>query len=333
MEVSRMRPFEPIFHNPHILTILGNFWPRNYDFGPYPIHERYIRTDPDTEVLVQTQYPVVEAVGEVVLLHGLEGSGEAGYIRSMAWRALQAGFITHRFHMRTCGNTESRCKTLYHGGLTSDLRSFLEQLQAEGRRVPLFLNGFSLGGNVSLKLAGELGETDLIAGVCAISTPIDLAAGVRRIGQLENRIYERRFLDRMRERLLATGRYSAAELNAAKSLYEIDDRITAPSFGFEGADHYYATQSSINYLGRIRVPTLLIQAKDDTFIPFEMYERAGIESNKYLRLIATEHGGHLGFLSRNGSRFWVDEVAVNFFLGVTGDAKPDSAPAGKGFAR
>jgi predicted alpha/beta-fold hydrolase len=333
-----MRPFQPVFRNPHILTILGNFWPRNYDFSPYPIESRLIRTDPDTQVLVQTQRPTGDAAGEVVLLHGLEGSGDAGYIRSMAWDALRAGFIVHRFHMRTCGNTEHLCKTLYHGGLTSDLRCFLnqirlDQIQGEGRNLPVFLNGFSLGGNVSLKLAGELGETDLIAGVCAISTPIDLAAGVRRISQADNRLYEKRFLDRMRERLLATGRYSAAELNAARSLYEIDDRITAPSFGFEGADHYYATQSSIQYLSRIRVPTLLIQAKDDTFIPFEMYERAGIESNKYLRLIATEHGGHLGFLSRRGSRFWVDEVAIDFFLSVTGEAKPNSAPAGKGFAR
>lgn len=329
-----MRSFDPVFRNPHVLTILGNFWPRKYDFTPYAVESRLIRTEPDVQVLVQTQRPAGAAIGEIVLVHGLEGSGDAGYIRSMAWDALQAGFIAHRFHMRTCGNTENLCKTLYHAGLTSDLRTFLEQLQAEGRRLPLLLNGFSLGGNVSLKLTGELGETDLIAGVCAISTPIDLAAGVRRIGQRDNRLYENRFLDRMRERLLATGRYSAAELKAVKTLYEIDDKITAPSFGFDGADHYYATQSSINYLSRIRVPTLLIQAKDDSFIPFEMYERAGIELNPYLRLIATEHGGHLGFLSRRGARFWVDEVTMDFFRGVVGKAATGSvSAAGKGFAR
>ncbi len=328
-----MRPFEPVHRNPHVLTILGNFWPRKYDFARYPLQSRHIRTDPDTQVLVQTQHPLTPPVGEVVLLHGLEGAGDAGYIKSMAWDTLQAGFIAHRFHMRTCGNTEDLCKTLYHAGLTSDLRSFVEQLRAEGRGLPVLLCGFSLGGNVALKLAGELGETDLINGVCTISTPIDLAAGVRRIGQFDNRLYERRFLDRMRQRLIATGRYSAAELKAAKTLYEIDDKITAPSFGFKGADHYYATQSSINYLGRIRVPTLLIQAKDDTFIPFEMYRRAGIESNKQLRLIATEHGGHLGFLSRRGNRFWIDEVAVDFFLSVAGSARTSSAAASPGFAR
>ena len=136
--------------------------------------------------------------------------------------------------------------------LTSDLRVFLEGLAYERTGLPVFLIGFSLGGNVALKLAGELGPTELIQGVCSISTPIDLAAGVRRIGQLDNRLYERRFLKRMRKRLFATGRYSREELEAARSLYEIDDKITAPSFGFEGADHYYATQSAQGYLDRIR---------------------------------------------------------------------------------
>jgi hypothetical protein len=126
----------------------------------------------------------------------------------------------------------------------------------------------------------------------------------------------------MRGRLFATGRYSREQLEAARSLYEIDDQITAPSFGFEGADHYYATQSSQGYLDRIRVPTLLIQAKDDTFIPFEMFRHAALGSNPLLRLIATEHGGHLGFLSKKGARFWLDEVAIEFLKGVlTGSAR------------
>jgi uncharacterized protein len=311
-----MRAFEPLLTNPHILTILGNFWPRKYDFSRFPIEDQLIRTDPDTQVLVQTQRPSREPVGHVVLLHGLEGSGEAGYIRSMAWDALDAGFIAHRFHMRTCGGTEPLCKTLYHAGLTSDLRVYLEHLDGGRSGLPVFLVGFSLGGNVALKLAGELGATELIQGVCSISTPIDLARGVRRIGQLDNRLYERRFLKRMRQRLFATGRYSRSELEAARSLYEIDDKITAPSFGFEGADHYYATQSAQGYLDRIRVPTLLIQAKDDTFIPFEMFRHPAIESNPFLRLIATDHGGHLGFLSRRGARFWLDEVAIEFLKSV-----------------
>jgi predicted alpha/beta-fold hydrolase len=329
-----MRVFEPLFKNPHVSTVLANFWPREYEFARFPIENQFIQTDEDTQVLVQTQRPNIKLRGQVVLLHGLEGSGEAGYIRSMAWDVLQAGFIAHRFHMRSCGGTEHLCKTLYHGGLTSDLRVFLEILRRESE-LPVFLIGFSLGGNVALKLAGEPGAPELIRGVCSISTPIDLAAGVQRMGKLDNRVYERRFLRRMRKRLHATGRYSRRELAAARTLYEIDDKITAPSFGFKGADHYYETQSAQVYLDRIRVPTLLIQAKDDTFIPFKIFKHPAIASNPFLRLIATEHGGHLGFLSRRGARFWLDEVAIEFLesvllnqtetVGTTGTSGTDRA--------
>jgi predicted alpha/beta-fold hydrolase len=304
-----MPPFRPLLNNPHILTILGNFWPRQYDFTPYPLENRLIRTDADTQILVQTQRPATEPIGEVVLLHGLEGGGDAGYIVSMAWAALHAGFVSHRFHMRTCGGTEKLCKTLYHGGLTSDLRSFLEQSPTN---LPRFLVGFSLGGNICLKLAGEPGETNLIQGVCTLSAPIDLGMAARRIGQPDNWLYQNRFLSRMKRRLLATGRYTHADLATSHTLYQIDDRITAPSFGFGTADNYYATQSSVNVLDRIRVPTLCIAAKDDTFIPFEMYSHPAFRANPHLKLVAPEHGGHLGFLARGPRRFWADGAAVEF---------------------
>lgn len=307
-----MRPFKPLFRSPHLLTILGNFWPRNYDATKFPMEQRLIRTDDDTQVLVQTQHPAVPARAEVVMVHGLEGGGDAGYVKSMAWDTLHAGFIAHRFHMRTCGGTAHLCKTLYHAGLTADLRAFLLQLRAEGRGLPIFLIGFSLGGNVALKLAGEEADSGLISGVCAMSTPIDLAAGVRRIGEMDNIVYHRRFVKRMRKRLHSTGRFTLEELRGAKSIYDIDDRITAPSFGFRDADHYYATQSANNFLHRIAVPTLLLQSRDDTFIPFEIFGHPAIAANPNLTLLATEYGGHLGFLARGGHRFWMDEAAIAF---------------------
>jgi predicted alpha/beta-fold hydrolase len=247
------------------------------------------------------------------MVHGLEGSGKAGYMRSLAASALRAGFAAHRFHMRTCGGTGHLCDTLYHAGLTSDLLAFLRVLGA-----PAFLVGFSLGGNVVLKLAGELGESPLakatLRGVCAVSTPLDLAACARRIGELDNRIYERRFTRRMRERLLATGRYSRRDFAGLNSVFQIDDRITAPSFGFGNALNYYKTQSSIGYLDGIRVPTLLIQAKDDTFIPFDIFKSAAVRANPHIQLIATEAGGHLGFIGRQPHRFWVDAAIMKWIL-------------------
>lgn len=301
-----MRPFDPLFRNPHVLTILGNFWPREFDFGPWPLESRLVDTEPGTKVLVQSQSHA-QSKGDVVLLHGLEGSGESGYMRSMAWTLLRAGFSVHRFHMRTCGGTEKYSNTLYHAGLTSDLKVFLRQLR--GAR-PIFLCGFSLGGNVALKTAGE--ESDLVNGVCAVCTPIDLAMGVERLGKIDNRIYERRFVNRMSKRLIATGRYHRAELERMRTIYEIDDRITAPSFGFGTADNYYATQSARNFLDRISVPTLMLHAEDDTFVPAAMYQRPEVRSNPKVQVMTTKYGGHLGYLSRTGYRFWVDEVVSSF---------------------
>jgi predicted alpha/beta-fold hydrolase len=303
-------PFVPIVTDPHLLTVLGNFWPRKFDFSAYPERSQLYRTEPDVQVLVQSQRPA-KPVAELVMVHGLEGSGEAGYMRTLAHTALHNNIATHRFNMRTCGGTAKLCPTLYHAGLTGDLHFFLKQLNSP---LPVYLTGFSLGGNVALKLAGELGDRSagILAGVCAVSTPIDLAASVRRIAQRDNRLYERRFLDRMRERLLSTGRYSREQLARPQSIYEIDDQITAPSFGFGTADNYYATQSSNRFLEHIRIPALLVQAQDDSFIPFESFHHPALETNPNIRLISTKHGGHLGFISKSRPRFWVDQTVTGW---------------------
>ncbi len=159
-----MVPFDPLFRNPHLQTIAGHFWRRPRTLPEFPMERRLIRTEPAVQVLVCTQRPVGEVRGEVVMIHGLEGSGEAGYIESLSAAALRAGFVAHRFHMRTCGGTEHLCQTLYHAGLTSDLLAVIREFRREGG-LPVHLVGFSLGGNVVLKLAGELGEAG--ARICA----------------------------------------------------------------------------------------------------------------------------------------------------------------------
>ena len=110
----------------------------------------------------------------------------------------------------------------------------------------------------------------------------------------------------MCERLISTGRYTQADLRGMRSLFEIDDKITAPSFGFRGAEHYYATQSANQFLDRIRIPTLVVQAQDDTFIPFEIFRHPAFETNPNLKLLTPKNGGHLGFISRHKPRFWLD---------------------------
>jgi len=309
-----LQPFQPIVRNPHLLTVLGNFWPRSLDTARFPEQRRVFQTEPDVKILVVTQRPVSDSVGQLVMVHGLEGSSDAGYKRSMAQRALEAGLAVHRFNMRSCGGTEDLAPSNYHAGQTSDLRTVVEQLRPDG---PIVLAGFSLGGNVVLKLAGELGHTDLIAGVCAVSTPIDLAACVERLGHRVNAIYSWRFLSRLKQRLRrrarqAPGSYNDSELGRVHSVYDFDDFYTARLFGFGSADNYYATQAAKNYLQAIRVPALIIQAKDDPLIPFAVYRHTAFQTNSSLTLLAPEHGGHLGFIARGRQRFWLDPVVIGW---------------------
>ncbi len=318
------RDFQPLFRNPHLLTIAGNFWPRAIDEETFPAVRKQYRIDDRTSVVALEHQPRGEARGEIVLLHGLEGSAAAGYLASFSQEGLTRGFGVHRLNMRTCGGTEELCETMYHSGLTSDTRAVLEGLQRRDLE-PLFLAGFSLGGNVALKLAGELGETRLLAGVVAISTPIDLARSVRAIDKPSNFFYARRFLDRLRSRVRRKSRISPAlytddGLNDVKTIWEFDDRFTAPLFGFGTAANYYATQSAINFLPAIRVPTLIVTAKDDPLVPFEMYDDPVFRNNPALTLMATEHGGHLGFLARRRPRFWLDGFVLDWVEQETDNA-------------
>jgi len=314
-----LRPFVPFFRNPHLLTIAGNYWRRNLDEQHFPVETKFYDTEAGVQVRVETQTPQGEPAAHLILIHGLEGSSAAGYARSLAQAALEAGCAVHRFNMRSCGGTEHLSgRTLYHSGQTSDLLAVIRQLP---RGVPIFPVGFSLGGNVVLKLAGELGEAaaNLIAGVVAVSTPIDLAACVRQLGQPSNIIYARRFVARLKERVrakerLTPGIFDLPVLDRIRNVYQFDDYITAQAFGFGSADNYYATQSANQFLERIRVPALLVQSKDDPMIPFAVYDHPAFSTNPHLRLIATEHGGHLGFISKTLPRFWLDQVLVHWVM-------------------
>ena len=166
-----------------------------------------------------------------------------------------------------------------------------------------------------VKLAGELGERaqGMLKGVCALSTPGELAACSLRLGERGNRIYAWWFLRSMRRRLMLRRSVLSREIDVhgglkAKSIYEFDDLVTGPSFGFRGADHYYQTQSALNFLQHIRVPVLLIQAKNDPLIPFAVFGHAAIEQNRRIRLAAPDHGGHVAFLSRGRPRVWTDPL-------------------------
>jgi predicted alpha/beta-fold hydrolase len=326
-----LRDFVPFFKNPHLLTIAGNYWRRPTGGEYFPTEGRLYETEPDVRVLVHSQRPAAPPVAEVIVVHGLEGSSQSGYAQSLAYELLQAGWAAHRFNMRSCGGTEHLSGPgLYHSGQTSDLLAVVRQIKTT---APIFLAGFSLGGNVALKLAGELGEraSELIAGVVAVSTPIDLAACARRLQRPSNFLYGRRFLGRLKRRILvkaqsAPGLFALEDLDAVKSVYDFDDKFTAPLFGFGTADNYYATQSSNQFLERIQVPALLIHAKDDPLVPFEMYDHPAFKRNPHLTLLAVEHGGHVGFISKTPPRFWLDHVLLEWMNEVRNKTAADCVP-------
>ena len=318
-----MLPFDPFFRNPHLATIAGNFWSRPKVNTRWPPKSIYYDTEPGVKILVVTHLPDQPARGALVMVHGLEGSSEAGYERSMAWAALEQGFAVHRFNMRSCGGTDQLASTAYHAGQTSDLLVVLRSLKQAGAG-PLFLAGFSLGGNVVLKLAGESAQeaSDLLTGVCSVSAPIDLGICAHAIGRRENFIYQERFLKALKSRVRRRHVqypevYTLEHLPKVQSIVDFDNLYTARLFGFGTADNYFRTQSSGQFLDRIRIPALLITAQDDPLVPFEIYSHPAFRSNPNLRLLAPEHGGHLGFLARHRPRFWLDKVVMDWICAVT----------------
>lgn len=321
-------PFRPLFRNGDLQTILGRYWPRSLDERRFPTVANLFRTEPDTQVLAKFNAPPDGGVSAhrptVLAIHGLTACDRAPYMLSSAQIALESGFDAVRLNVRNCGGTEHLCNTLYHSGLTVDLRAVVEQLAPR----PVYLLGFSMGGNIALKLAGEWGSAvpEHVRGVCSISAPIQLAMCSRHIGLRRNFIYERRFLlqlrDAVRRKNAATpGLFADPKVAEVSSIWEFDERVTAPAFGFEDAADYYRQSSAAGYLGKIRVPTLLIQARDDPFIPFGAYNLRTLRENPCLTLLSPDHGGHVAFLGRGRARFWAIQQAVRFFEECAGQSQ------------
>jgi uncharacterized protein len=311
-----LQPFKPFFKNPHLSTIAGNFW-RRPSMDLWPVEAVEYQTEPSIRILVHTQRPETPRA-EIVMVHGLEGSSQAGYARSMSVEALKSGYAVHRMNLRSCGGTESLAISNYHSGQTSDVLHILRE-RKRASRLPVFLVGFSLGGNIALKLAGELGDAggDLLAGVCAVSTPIDLAACATALGDSRNIIYDRRFLFSLkrkirRRHLQNPVMYPLEPLSRIRTIFDFDDLYTGPLFGFGDAATYYRTQSSHQFLEHIRVPTQVVIAKDDPLVPFRVYDHPAFDRNPHLRLVAVDHGGHLGFIARRRPRFWLDGLVIGW---------------------
>ena len=212
----------------------------------------------------------------MVLLHGLTGDADAGHMRGTACKLIAEGFNVVRLNMRNCGGTEKLTPSLYHTGLVNDLRAVLLELGQVDGLSRIYFGGFSMGGNVALKLAGEWGASmpDFLRGVMAVSPPIELARSSEAIGSGGfHRVYELLFLRALkamirRKAKQCPDRYDISALPQVKSLRDFDNAYVAPAFGFDDADDYYARASAGPVLAAITLPTLVVHARDDSLVPF-----------------------------------------------------------------
>jgi len=336
------RPFVPhrIFRQGDAQTIGAYLWPRRFRLRDRSQdQERLFQVDHESQVLARCRWqPNPKENPTLVLWHGMEGSVASAYMLTTSDKAFRAGFNVVRVNFRNCGGTEHLSPTLYHGGLSSDLRAVIAELIEHDHLPQLCVAGFSLGGNMVLKLAGEYGENppaELMA-VGAISPSIDLRASTNLIARRRNWIYQRDFLRRLKNRIklkekLFPDHYDSNRLKGLQSVEQFDNAYVAPAFGFRDASDYYAKASSLPFLNRIRVPTLIIHAEDDPFIPFEPMRDPSIAANPYLLLLATKRGGHVAFVSATPGedRFWAESCLVEFFELTAGKQQQpaEQAPA------
>jgi predicted alpha/beta-fold hydrolase len=307
-------PYRPAWWlpGPHAQTLWGKFGRR---IRPAPTRIERIET-PDGDFLEIHRLAAPEGgrhaaktgahIPRVILLHGLEGTIHSHYAQGLLAEMHARGWAADLMLFRSCGTELNRARRFYHSGETTDLRLVIEHVLRETPSAPLALVGVSLGGNVLLKYLGESHQTipPQIAAAAAVSVPFDLGRGSRHISQGFSRVYERHFIRSLKHKvrgkqtrfpdLIAPG-----ALDQISTLYDFDNHLTAPIHGFTDADHYYRESSSIRYLNKISINTLLFNAWDDPFLPRDVLSQVQqiAEKNPYLHTEFPEAGGHAGFVS------------------------------------
>ncbi len=258
----------------------------------------------------------------LLLLHGLEGSSTAHYMRGIADKAYAAGFNVVRLNQRNCGGTESLSRGLYHSGLTADPLFVLRHLADDIGIREAVVAGYSLGGNLTLKLAGDAGHTPPpgLRAVCAVSPTMDLALCVDALERRSNAIYQWNFMRNLRGRmrrkaLLFPDLYDARQLAGVWTVRRFDDVFTAPMSGFGTATRYYAEACSARVVDRIGVPALIVSARNDPFVPPEQFERPAVVGNPHVHVLLTDDGGHCGFVGvpqGDDDGYWAESTIVRW---------------------
>jgi hypothetical protein len=309
----------------HAQTLAGNFL-RRASLLPKGERRVFVVDEHDTGIKIAVQcvchwQPEREHKLTIIIVHGLEGSVESKYVIGTGSKAWAAGMNVVRMNMRNCGDTEALAPTLYHSGLSADVGAVAQELIREDALERIAIVGFSMGGNLALKLAGEWGAhaPRQVKACAAVSPAMDLAASADALHLWSNRIYEWKFLLGLRNRYrrkagLFPHRYDVSHAKWYSSIREFDDQITARYEGFAGAEDYYSRASASRVADQIHVPTLIINSLDDPFIRLLPQTRAKLIANPAVRLVETRHGGHCAFLSDavGDDGRWAEKMVIEF---------------------
>ena len=320
---NHLLPFtpHPWLTNPHLQTLVARFRQRPHLLGDVPEEERLFRVDPESQIKgVCSWQPDRQAPG-LVLMHGLEGCHDSQYMRGIAHKAWHAGLNVTRLNQRNCAGTEHLTTTLYNAGLSRDVQAVVEELAGKDGIEALWVAGYSMGGNLVLKMAGEAGDTcPGLRGVAVVCPNVHPAACVAALEQRCNWIYHQYFVRKLKARLkhkakLFPGKWDLSLLNNVRTLSQFDDAYTAPDGCYRNAADYYERAGARHVLQDIRVPTLLITSQDDPFVPFASFDVPRIRRNPCIQLITPANGGHCGFLQRaraNEDEHWAENRIVEF---------------------
>jgi uncharacterized protein len=316
----------PFLGNPHAQTLLAHLWP-----APRPrfaTQMRIVRLPDGDRLAVHDSTPPGwhDGQGVVLLVHGLGGCHRSGYMVRLTLRLLRHGVRVLRLDLRGVGAGAALARRTYHGGCSGDLRAVALDLQRDSPASPLVLVGMSLGGNLVLKLAGEAGGDPVprLHAVAAIAPPVDLTLCAVMLARLPfyDRYFARQLVKQVRQHQLNFPDVAVPRFPRRLTMRLFDELCTAPRWGFADALDYYRRASALPLLGQIRVPTLILTARDDPFIAVEPFEQLPAHPN--LEIHIARHGGHLGFLGSDGAGGlrWAERRVVNWVLRILSISEP-----------
>jgi predicted alpha/beta-fold hydrolase len=296
--------------------------PRHFPALPSPT-PRFFDVADDARVLALCHWqPQPHDQPTLVALHGLNGSSDAHYMKGLAMKAFARGMNVVRLNQRNCGDTEHLAAGLFHSGLTDDARHVIDELTVVDGLGAVVVAGYSLGGNLALKLAGEFGDRPprALRAVAAVSPILEISECVRALERPGNLLYEWNFVRGLKRRMrrkdrARPGLFDLTKLASIRTVRDFDEAYTAPHFGFADAEDYYHRASAMRVIDRIRVPALVISAEDDPFVPSAPFRLPKVTGNPNITVVLCEHGGHCGFVgvrADGGDGYWAEDRVVDF---------------------